>query len=348
MHMPLPKFAFAFAAAAMLAGCGTSTPEPVRSGPRIHAELAGQFADADVPARQLAFSPDGSLLATTSVSGAVTLRAVPSWHTVRRVAHEGGATSVAFSSDGSWFVTGGYDGTAKIWDVAGGRLLRTLSGAAETIWTVAVSPDRRQVATAGEDRIIRLWSVADGKVAKTLRGHEQNIWDVRFSPDGKRLASGSFDASLRLWDVATGAPLRVIREHEQAVVGLDYSRDGRWIATGSDDSTVRLWRGADGALVRTMANGNHAYEVAFSPHGRWIVSAGRARGGIGTLVHSLVGGGGDAAPVRLWRVADGAVVQALPHADDVMAAAFSPDGDWLATAGEDSKVKLWRLTAPAN
>jgi WD40 repeat protein len=64
--------------------------------------------------------------------------------------------------------------------------------------------------------------------------------------------------------------------------------------------------------------------------------------------HQLTGGGTASPPVRLWRVSDGALVQALPHPGDVMYVSFSPDGDQLVTGGEDGATRLWRLRAIPN
>jgi len=269
---------------------------------------------------------------------------MPDLRIVRRLRHPGGATALAFAPDGLRLATSGYDGAIRLWDIATGRLALKLEGARGTVWTLDFSPDGSRLAAAGEDGIVRIWSPADGRLLARLRGHERNVWEVRFSPDGKRLASGSFDATARIWESETGAPLAALAEHEEAVVGLAWSPDGRWLATGGDDSTIRLRRASDGKIVRGLWVGNHAYKLAFSPDSRWLANAGRARGGLATLWHQLTGAGADSEAIRLWRVADGALVQALKMPEDVMYVGFSPDGRWLVASGDDGAVTLWKLS----
>jgi WD40 repeat protein len=331
-----------FALSLFLAGCGSRAPEAVASGPRLEASLVATWPAA-APARQAAFSADGRLLATSDASGLVTVRDAGGWRLIRQFQHPGGATSVVFGRDAAHLYSGGYDGTIRAWDLGTGKLARTIGGPDGTVWTIDVSPDGSRLAAGGEDKIIRIWSLDAPSQLTELRGHDRNIWEVRFSPDAKRIASGSYDATARLWDAESGRAVKTLTGHTQAIVGLDFSPDGKLLATGADDSTIRFWRASDGAPLRTIDNGTHVDKVVFSPDAHWLVSGGHPRGAIGELWHQLTGGGGNGPAVRIWRVSDGALVASLPHPDDVISLALSPDGRWLVTGGEDNRFRLWAL-----
>src|SRR5579859_2419583 len=110
---------------------------------------------------------------------------------------------VAFSPDGKILATAGFDNTVKLWDVAAGKELRSLTGHhSGPVYCVAFSPDGKTLATSSLDKTICLWNVEDGKFIRDLKGHAGIVDSVAFSPDGKLLASGSEDKSVRLWNPA--------------------------------------------------------------------------------------------------------------------------------------------------
>lgn len=328
--------------ALLLISACSSQAEVATQGPRLSARLERTWQLGEGPGRQALFSGDGALLALADATGQVVVRRTTDWKPVSRLRHDGGTTAVAFLP-GNHLLTAGYDGLIRSWDLGSSRQLKRYTGAHGTLWTLDVSPDGRRAAAAGEDGIIRIWPLTSEAAPLALKGHQRNVWGVRFGLDGKQLASGSFDQTARIWDARTGKSLRTLKGHEQAIVGLDLSNDGKMLVTGGDDSTIRLWRTADGSQRKRVEAGNHVYTVELSPDGTWLATGGRARGAVGTLWHQLTGGGGDAEPAKLWRTSDMALVATLPHPEDVMSVAFSPNGRWLVTSSEDRKARLWRL-----
>jgi WD40 repeat protein len=83
---------------------------------------------------------------------------------------------VAFSPDGRLLASGSADNTIKLWDVATGSEVRTLTGHTDDVNSVAFSPDGRLLASGpwdktGWDKTIKLWDVATGSEVRTLTGH---------------------------------------------------------------------------------------------------------------------------------------------------------------------------------
>ncbi len=277
----------------------------------------------------VAYSPDGTLIATADSVGGVYLWGVEDGQLqVSCQGHPCWVWAIAFSPDGALLATGGEDQTVRLWDVATGRCLHVLESDNGIIWAVAFSPDGRQVAIAGQQSAITIWDVVT-QDTYTLCGHSDDVHAVAFSPDGDVLASGSHDHTIKLWNLATGDCTQTLLGHNNCVYSVAFSPDGDLLASGGQDKAVKLWDLATGTCIRTLiGHPSIVCAVKFSPDGNSLVSS------------------GEASPIKLWEVENGACVRTLAgHEGWTWGVAFSPDGKTLLSGGVDRKVRLWRLSS---
>ena len=148
----------------------------------------------------VAFSPDGTRLATGSSDKSARVWDAASGQKLLEVRHDKWVEAVAFSPDGTRLATGSSDKSARVWDAASGQKLLEVRQD-DWVRAVAFSPDGARLATGGDDKSARVWDAASGRELLEVR-HGNWIRAVAFSPDGTRLATGSRDRSVRIWSVA--------------------------------------------------------------------------------------------------------------------------------------------------
>ena len=134
----------------------------------------------------LAFSPDGKLLAVAAMKSAACFD-TRTWAQTRRLTSPTGVLSVAFSPDGGRLAVGQWNGNVQLtethsWTTA------LLSGQSEQVKGLAFSPDGRTLASASWDGTVKLWDASSREEMYTFRPPEALCQRVVFSPDGTRLA----------------------------------------------------------------------------------------------------------------------------------------------------------------
>jgi WD40 repeat protein/tRNA A-37 threonylcarbamoyl transferase component Bud32 len=224
-------------------------------------------------------APNSRLLATDQGDGTIALVSLRTLRTVRTLPARNGAVAnaVEFMPGGRTLITGGTNRTVTFWNVASGRLMRTLR-MPQPVWWTAVSPDRRLLAVQTQaanspNSIVYVVALATGRIVQThLVAH--GIGGVEFTDDGRELAalgcceSGS---TLTAWAADSGRRLFARGAGGQAT-SFDIARDGRLLALGTADGEVLLLDPRTGAQARPplKAAAANIVQVAFSPDERTL------------------------------------------------------------------------------
>src|SRR5262249_44633274 len=153
---------------------------------------------------------------------------------------------LAIAPDGKTVVSGSFDASVRVWDVATGKERAVLTGHKSGIWRLAVSPDGKMLASASWDETVKLWDLGTSELLATLPTGAQ-ARSVALSPDGKVLAAGTEAGALELWDVGARRRRLTHKAHPGPTVALAYSPDGKMLATGAGWNTgpgpasVKVW-----------------------------------------------------------------------------------------------------------
>lgn len=303
---------------------------------------------APVPITALAFRPNGQELA---VGG---YREITIWNPtngalVRRIKNVPERTlGLAYSPDGALLAaaTGvpGQLGEVSLYEPNQGTVVRTLATMPDVAWGVAFSPDGKRLAACGADRSIRLFDVASGKEEKLIEDHADWVMAVAWNHDGTRIASASRDKTSKLFDAVTGESLVTYPGHAEQVYSVAFNADSSQVLSAGKDKKVHVWKPADAAKIAEIAGfGLDVFRVSLAGGQIFCCSADktarqfeaaerkpvRSYDGHADWVYTLsyndgakrLATGSYDGEVRVWNVADGALIVAFKAAPGLAAPA---------------------------
>ena len=296
----------------------------------------------------LAFSPDGTQLASTSNDATIQL-----WDTTHNDKpitirnHIGAPTALAFSPDGKILASGSDETLIQLWDTATGKSLTTFTGHMSYIDALAFSPDGTTLASASSDGTIRFWDIETRNPLPTvITGHIASLRASTFLKDSSTIASIGYNGIITLWDLNTFQKTTLqtkmtleMTRFRNWYPDLAFSPDGtKLVGFGSEtpapelgrDYVLRLTDVSTGRELASVAGG--ASDLTFSPDGK-IVAGTRSD------------------TIRLWNTETGDTLDVSlldPNADSeeqhrpiIITLEFSPDGRRLAGGTMGGDVQMW-------
>ena len=220
------------------------------------------------PVRSVAFSPDGSRIASASYD------AVKIWDPRLRGTIEEGLKDVAMSHDSRWIVT------ASLHHIQVWRVTETVTKVNElaiedNVQCLALSRDGSCVVIGCADGSIQFWNHLTNTTECQMSGHFDWVRSVAFSYDGRHVVSGSSDQTVRIWDYYTGNEV-ALYQHSNIVERVAFSRDGGHVAFGSWDGIVWIWSLSSGEInmepLSEPERQGYMHTLAFSHDNNHVIS----------------------------------------------------------------------------
>jgi WD40 repeat protein len=224
--------------------------------------------------------------------------------------HAGEVFAVAYSSDGAFALSGGWDGHLRLWETTSGTLASSLEVSRKPLSACAFSPDDQQWLAGSMEGLLSAWDAAGYQAQYNFLAHTRPISAIRFGPDGQQLATASWDRQVGLRKVGKEREARMLNGHSDIVAGCRYTPDAKHLLSWSHDGGVVLWDAEFGQ--QAWAPPGHQDRVvagAVSPDGRWAATA--SRDGL----------------LKLWDLVNRGEAGTLPLSGEVRGCFFLLDGE---------------------
>mmetsp|Transcript_21828 Transcript_21828/g.36518 ORF Transcript_21828/g.36518 Transcript_21828/m.36518 type:complete len:317 (+) Transcript_21828:74-1024(+) len=190
--------------------------------------------------------------------------------------HNHFVSDVVISSDGQFALSGSWDATLRLWEIATGKCTRRFVGHTKDVLSVAFSAENRQIVSASRDRTVKLWNtLGECKFTIVEDGHTEWVSCVRFppTPNAPVIVSAGWDKLVKVWGLSNCRLRANLAGHTGYLNTVTVSPDGSLCASGGKDGVAMLWDLSEGKRLYVLEAGDIIHSLVFSPNRYWLVAA---------------------------------------------------------------------------
>ena len=284
---------------------------------------------------KVAWSPDGTLIASVNADGSVMV-----WDasTGKTLDHYTSPVSFVKVLSMVWLprnylliLSERVNNTIDAWNPITGSVFLSMT-LPTSVSVGAWSPDGQRMAFDAGDHTIQVWNVfSKQKISTHAMLATENISALAWSTGGAQIVSATYDGAVQIWDAASGKNVSPSLENAGHVVSLSWSHDGKHIAIATSDDIVQIWNKTSAAsnlqvLRHTNGSITPVIALAWSPDGSYLAAS-------------------DTRLVQVWILATGKQLMLYRgHSDGINDVQWSPNGTKIASASLDKTVQAWLVS----